>query len=149
MLRLGFFALSVLLNLELFMFFGLSMYYKIAKSKWCFNEYFDFNPIPFFKALAIALLWLCLWVGWCMSRQRQMCAMCDGIRNFSCGGNFFCFFSEASAIQIGVGRCWLLSKFSFFVCQFNVSTVAIGFPVTFYLRNYQLKTFVNEMCLNW
>ena len=43
---------------------------------------------------------------------------------------FFVFFSEASAIQIGVGRCWLLSKFSFFVCQFNVSTVAIGFPVT-------------------
>ena len=45
---------------------------------------------------------------------------------------FFVFFPEASAIQSGVGLCLLLSKCSFFVCQFNVCTVVIGFPVTFW-----------------
>jgi hypothetical protein len=43
---------------------------------------------------------------------------------------FFVFFPEASAIQSSVGRYRLLSKCSFFVCQFKVSSVVIGFPVT-------------------
>ncbi len=83
------------------------------------------------RALAIALFCLCLWVVLCVAGKGK-CVQCAlALEFFRAVAIFFVFFPEASAIQSSVGRCQLLSKCSFFVCQFNVSTVVIGFPVTF------------------
>jgi hypothetical protein len=67
----------------------------------------------------------------CMLAGKGKCVQCAvALEFFRAVAIFFVFFPEASAVQSGVGRCRVLSKCSFFVCQFNVSTVVIGFPVT-------------------